>query len=191
MTTPSQGSEVRAVRRSNRVFVLPGLEVHDWNGVAADKLFDGRHESIVHRLEQRRRRDRIAEIITQEVAEAAGRLQLGHVRVQIQPVEAPHFERDVVTDNIGDVGRHRTLLGGKVDDGTPPGARRSCIGPNIKRPRSGRTLKVRRNPEGAETERPQRASRWSRTLTRRFEAKLHCWPVQNDAVLVLCGAIWR
>jgi hypothetical protein len=30
--------------------------------------------------------------------------------MQIQPVDAAHFQRDVVTDNIGDVGDHRHLL---------------------------------------------------------------------------------
>jgi hypothetical protein len=30
--------------------------------------------------------------------------------VQVQPVDAPDFERNVVTDNVGDVGRHRNLL---------------------------------------------------------------------------------
>jgi hypothetical protein len=31
----------------------------------------------------------------------------------------------------GDVGRHQTLLGGKVDDGTPRENAGHCIGPNI------------------------------------------------------------
>src|SRR5262245_28058895 len=49
------------------------------------------------------------------------------------------------------------------------------IGPNIKRPRSGRVLKVRRSHGGAELFRVARLWRWSRTLTCRLEAKLHCW----------------
>src|SRR5262245_10471428 len=48
------------------------------------------------------------------------------------------------------------------------------IGPNIKRPRSGRVLKVRRSHGGAELFRVARLWRWSRTLTCRLEAKLHC-----------------
>src|SRR5262249_39761283 len=51
------------------------------------------------------------------------------------------------------------------------------IGPNIKRPRSGRVLKVRRSHGGAELFRVARLWRWSRTLTCRLEAKLHCQPV--------------
>src|SRR6266850_3681597 len=45
--------------------------------------------------------------------------------MQIQPVDAAYFEGDVVTDNVSDVGRHSILLGGKVEDGTPTGGRRS------------------------------------------------------------------
>jgi len=48
------------------------------------------------------------------------------------------------------------------------------IGPNIKRPRSGRVLKVRRSREGAGFPRVTRLFRWRTALTRRFEAKLHC-----------------
>src|SRR5262249_24772855 len=63
--------ELGAMRRGDRVFVLTGFEVHDRNRVACHKLVDSGHESIVHRLEERRRWDRIAEIVAQEVTEAA------------------------------------------------------------------------------------------------------------------------
>jgi hypothetical protein len=46
----------------------------------------------------------------EEVAQAAGRLELWHVGVQIHAIDAPDFERHVVTDNVGDVGRHQNLL---------------------------------------------------------------------------------
>src|SRR5947209_8445158 len=55
-----------------------------------------------------------------------------------------------------------------------------CIGLNIKRPRSGRDLKVRRSHEGAPLRRLARSFRWSAALTRRFEAKLHCCPDRVD-----------
>jgi hypothetical protein len=60
----------------------------------------------------------------EEIAQAAGRLQLGHIGVQIQAIDTADRERYVLADNVGDVGRHQILLGGKVDDGTPTGARR-------------------------------------------------------------------
>src|SRR5262249_32148865 len=51
-----------------------------------------------------------------------------------------------------------------------------------KRPRSGRVLKVRRSHGGAELFRVARLWRWSRTLTCRLEAMLHCWtgPTEGD-----------
>jgi hypothetical protein len=67
----------------------------------------------------------------EEVAQAAGRLELGHVGVQIQAVDAPDFEADVMTDNVSDVGRHGDLLGRESHEGTPAGARRHSTGPNI------------------------------------------------------------
>src|SRR2546427_12509943 len=51
------------------------------------------------------------------------------------------------------------------------------IGPSIKRPRSGRNLKVRRSRAGAFDTRGGTWLRGSTALARRFEAKLHCQPV--------------
>ena len=65
------GREASAVTLGDRIFVLTGLEVHDRNPMACDELVDCGHEAIVHRLEQRRRRNRMTEIIAQEVTEAA------------------------------------------------------------------------------------------------------------------------
>jgi hypothetical protein len=48
------------------------------------------------------------------------------------------------------------------------------IGPSIKRPRSGRHLKVRRSRGGALRTRLATWLRRSTALARRFEAKLHC-----------------
>jgi hypothetical protein len=78
-------------------------------------------KAIVHRLEQRRRRDGVPEIVAEEVAEAPRSLELRHVGVQIQSIETADLQRDVMADNVGDVGRHRDLLGRKSDDGTPQG----------------------------------------------------------------------
>ena len=51
------------------------------------------------------------------------------------------------------------------------------IGPSIKRPRSGRNLKVRRSRAGTLDTRGATRLRGSTALSRRFEAKLHCQPV--------------
>jgi len=63
--------EARAMGGGDRIFVLPGFEVHDGNRVARDKLLNGGDEAVVHRPEQGGRRNRMAEIVAEEVAEAA------------------------------------------------------------------------------------------------------------------------
>ena len=110
-----QHDPARLVKRErwavgDRVFILAGLEFHHRNRMRGRKLLDRRGESVVHRLEERRRRNRMTEMIAQEVTEATRGLQLGHIGMQIEPVEAADFERDVLTDNGGDVGCHRNLL---------------------------------------------------------------------------------
>src|SRR5262245_37163345 len=71
-------------------------------------------------------RYRVSEVVVEEVAQAPGRLEPGHVGVQIDPVDTPDLQRDVVTDNVGDVGRHRDLLGRSPMKVLPVGARRAC-----------------------------------------------------------------
>jgi hypothetical protein len=67
----------------------------------------------------------MAEVIPQEVAETTRCLKLGHLALQVDAIEAPNRQCHVIPDNAVDVGRHATLLGGKVDDGTLPRERRS------------------------------------------------------------------
>lgn len=99
---------------------------------------DCRREPIVQRAEQRGGWNRVAEVVVEEVAQAAGRLQFRHVGMQIQAIEAPDGERHVVVDNGRDVGRHQTLLGGMVDDGT---ARRTPMLASV--PTSSVTLRLK------------------------------------------------
>jgi hypothetical protein len=42
----------------------------------------------------------VPQMVMEEVAQPARGLELGHVRVQIQPIETADFQRDVVTDNV-------------------------------------------------------------------------------------------
>jgi hypothetical protein len=139
------------------IFILPSFEFHHGNARTLDEAVDRGDEAVVHRLEEGRRRNGVAKMIPQEVAEPAGRLQLGSVGVQIQAIDAADFERHVLTDNGGDVGRHWNLLAEipamvllKKDAGL-------ITGPNIISEAS-----------------PQTA--WHHVFTptpRRFEAKLH------------------
>jgi hypothetical protein len=102
--------EARAMGIGDRIFVLAGLEFHHGNGLRRGKLLDRRGESVVHRLEERGGRNRVAEVIAQEVAKTAGGLQLRQIGMQIEAVDAADLQRDVVTDNVSDVGFHRNLL---------------------------------------------------------------------------------
>ena len=51
----------------------------------------------------------MAQVIAEEVAQAAGRLQLRHVGVQIEAVETANGQGHVVANKLVDVG-HRRLL---------------------------------------------------------------------------------
>jgi hypothetical protein len=64
------------------------------------------------------------QVVVEEVAETARRLQLGHVGVQIRD-RCSGLRACVLADNGVDVGRHRDLLGRKSDQGSPVGARRA------------------------------------------------------------------
>jgi hypothetical protein len=71
----------------------------------------------------------------------------------MQPIDAADLERDVLTDNVRDVGSHRHRLGRKSDEGTPAGARRSLAGLNIvfSQTVAQRDPKVRRSAEAAKS----------------------------------------
>src|SRR5712691_11149578 len=125
------GGEPRAVFCHALVFALAALEGHDLETLRRRKLLNGRDEAIVAGFEQGWRRHGIAEMVVQEVAQTAGGLELGHIGVQIHAVDASDFERHMLTDNRVDVGRHRILLAGKTDDGTPSGTPRPLTTPDI------------------------------------------------------------
>jgi hypothetical protein len=117
--------ESGAVFRHKGILTLAAFKRDDRNPMEIGERLDGGDEAIVSWFDQGGRRHGVAEIVVEEVAQAAGRLELGHIGVQIHAVNAPDLERHVVTDNVGDVGRHRDLLSQKSDEGTPAGARRS------------------------------------------------------------------
>jgi hypothetical protein len=102
--------ESSAVGRDKRVLAVNAFEGNKRHVPIGRKLLNGCDKAIVSRLEQRWRGHRMTQVVVEEVAQATGRLELGHVRVQINAVDAPNLERDVLTDNVGDVGRHQNLL---------------------------------------------------------------------------------
>ena len=141
------------------------------------KLLDRGDEAIVTRFQQGRRRHRRAKIVVQEVAQAAGRLELGHVGVQIHTVDAANLERDVLADNRVDVGRHRTLLAGKADDGTPSGTPRPWTTPDILRSLPAMRADHDAAPARSAVTASEAAPVTLFALPRRFEAQLRWQPV--------------
>jgi hypothetical protein len=65
-------------------------------------------ESCLERVrdlaEHGRRGDALSTAADEEVDHPAPALQSGHIRVEIQPIKAAHFQADVVFDNVGDIG---------------------------------------------------------------------------------------
>ena len=173
------GGEPRTVRRDKLVLALATFERDARNVPLLGELLDGGDDAIVVWLEQRGGRHRMPEIIVKEVTQAAGCLELGHVGVQIDAIDAADFKRDVVADNIRDVGRHQTFLAGSPMKVLQPEHAGRSTGPNIvfpTRPRSGRDPKVRRVTRQP-ISRPSPHHQWRPGLSRRFEAKLRCQPV--------------
>jgi hypothetical protein len=78
---PLAAGEAGPVGVGNRVFVLPGFEFHHGDAIPGNEVMDHRGEPLAHRREQRRRRNRMAKMIAQEVAESARRLQLRGIGV--------------------------------------------------------------------------------------------------------------
>jgi hypothetical protein len=64
-------------------------------------------EPVPDLLEQRRRRQREPEMVMQEPGHLPRHLQLGHVRVQIQPIHAVDLEGHMPIEHLVDVGHRR------------------------------------------------------------------------------------
>ena len=165
----------RAILGDHVVFPLAPLE-RDQRDVLRGRVgLDRRDQPIEHRREQRRRRNRMAQVIAEEVAQPARRLQLRHVRVEVQAIETANGQGHMVANKLVDVGHRRLLLAKKSPDATPRGVRRG-------RPTSAPTLlfpvKLRLKPAPA-------------LFTRRFEAQLHWEPVRVIAWVARMGLARR
>ncbi len=101
----------RSILSRDIVLALAAFELDDRYELLLGKYADRLDETVVQRAEGGRRSDLIAEVIAQEGAQLTGRLQLGHVAVEIEPVNARGRQRDVVAQYRGDVGAwHRRRL---------------------------------------------------------------------------------
>jgi hypothetical protein len=114
----------RPIVRHDVVFALTALEGDERHVLGRCVGFDRPDEAVEHGQEQRRGGDRMAPVIAEEVAQAAGRLELRHVGVQVEAVETANGQGHVVANKLVDVGHQRLLLAKKSPDATPPGVRR-------------------------------------------------------------------
>ncbi|MBV9358558.1 MAG: hypothetical protein JO023_23860 [Chloroflexi bacterium] len=81
-------------------------------------------EAVVQRTKRGRRGDAMAQVVTQERAQLAARLQSADVAIAVQAIDTRAGQRDVIGEYGGDVGagHHRRLPIGMVEhaDGATP-----------------------------------------------------------------------
>jgi hypothetical protein len=108
---PVIAGEARPVPGGHLVLALTTYEVDQRHLVLVGERLDGLDEPIAQRTEQRRRGDRLAEMVTAECHHLAERLERRDVPTQVQPVETGDGQTHVVAEYGGDVGaRHRRRL---------------------------------------------------------------------------------
>jgi hypothetical protein len=94
------------------------LEAQDGNAVLVAEVFDRLTEAVPDLLEQRRGRDRIAEVLAQEGRHLAAHLKVGNVGAEIDAIDAFEVEYDMAVEDIADAGlggvRHRLLQSGML-----------------------------------------------------------------------------
>jgi hypothetical protein len=86
-------------------------------------------------------------MVPQEVAQAAGCLQLRHVGMQIQAIDATDREGHVLADNVGDVGCDQNLLAEIPVMVLLTKDADAGIGPNINSDASPQTDPPQRSPQ--------------------------------------------
>jgi hypothetical protein len=81
---------------------LPLLEREQRHAVRVREGVNRRHERLADGVHQHRRGKRMAAVLPEERGHPARVLQLGHVRVEVQPINALDLQRDVLTQDFGD-----------------------------------------------------------------------------------------
>ena len=99
----------RPVVGDDVVFALTPLECDQRNLLRRGECLNRADKSIEHGAEQRWRRNRMAQMILEEVAQSARRLELRHVRMEVQAIETANGQGHMVANKLVDVG-HRRLL---------------------------------------------------------------------------------
>src|ERR1051326_8428286 len=101
------GLEAGPILSSHVVFALAALELNDRDWVAASEGADVLDEAIVPWAEGSRRSDAIAEMIAEKGAELSGRLEPGHIPVEIQAVNTRGGQRHLLAQYGGNAGDWR------------------------------------------------------------------------------------
>ncbi len=78
------------------VFPLPFLKRDEWNLFGQSELLDCRNERPADRIHQRRRCELLLAVVPEEPSRAFGTLQLGHVGIQVHPVNPLQLQGHVV-----------------------------------------------------------------------------------------------
>ena len=97
--------EARPIVGREVVLPLAPLEVDDGRVVLGSKDLHRMDKPVVHGTKQGRRRDRVSQVVPQEVAEPTRGLELGEVAIQVDAVDTVDRERDVVPQYAGHVRR--------------------------------------------------------------------------------------
>ena len=85
----------------NIVLPLPFAEVHDGNLLLFGQPFHARHEAFGYRVHERRGGECVAAMAAEEFHDSALTLQGRNVHVEVHPVDALQFERDVMIEDLG------------------------------------------------------------------------------------------
>jgi hypothetical protein len=97
--TPGGAGGVQ-VGRHDVGFPVSGLELDHWNVVGVHPLAHRAPESGADLFEHRRRRDRVAAVVVQEVHHPARGLQLRHISGQIDPVQTGDIQAHVAGHHV-------------------------------------------------------------------------------------------
>ncbi len=83
------------------VLALPGAEVDQIHALVGDEAVDGRHEGLRDRVHEHRGHEREPPVELEEAHHPEIVLQTRLVEVEVHPVDALDFQRDVVAEDIG------------------------------------------------------------------------------------------
>ena len=94
-------SETRKVGPGYLILALTFLETDQINPVRVNETVDRFHEALGQRLQQGGRGDEMTQVIAQEADQPHIALELRHVGVEVESVEALHFQGDVLAEDVG------------------------------------------------------------------------------------------